>query len=251
MPPDASRESSLLSGRYRLDARVHDPAAPPRGGLVVAHPHPGHGGQMDHPVVRRTCEVGTAHGLLALRFNFRGVGASEGSTDDRSGHQHDWRQALADAAVRAQTGHVIAAGFSYGARTLARLVHEHPRPAPMPAGVLLLAPATRVPTTKRDFGHLLLGRPLGEAPRDPEVLDNLRRLPAPAVVLVGARDVVAPVEELRATLPAHAHLIVLPGLSHFFSRNRGAGPLAEDLMAPALDEAFRHLLAGSADQGAY
>jgi len=244
MQPDPStppaREVSFVSGIHRIDARWHA-AREPRGAAVVAHPHPGHGGAMDHPVVVATVERCVAHGLSTLRFDFRGVGRSEGDRTDFEGHLDDWRMAVQDARRRAPDGCMIGAGFSYGARSLAWLLHRGPRP-PEVSGVLLLAPATRVPTTRRDFGNLLLGRPLTEATLDPYVLENLRSLEVPAEVIVGARDVVAPAAELEANLPPHARLTVLDGLNHFFSVRTGAGPLARGDFSHAVDESLARLL---------
>ena len=234
------REVSFISGIHRIDARWH--AAPePRGAAVVAHPHPAHGGAMEHPVVVAAAECCVAHGLSTLRFDFRGVGQSEGDRADFEGHLEDWRMAVADARRRVPEGPMLGAGFSYGARSLAWLLHRGPRP-PVVSAVLLLAPATRVPTTRRDFGNLLLGRPLTEATLDPHVLENLRSLRVPTEVIVGARDVVAPAEELRENLPAQARLTVLDGLNHFFSVRTGAGPLARGDFTHAVHESLNRLL---------
>ena len=235
-----AREVSFVSGIHRLDGRWH-PAASPRGAAVVAHPHPAHGGAMDHPVVLAAVERCVAHGLSTLRFDFRGVGRSEGDRTDFEGHLDDWRMAVQDARRRVPQGPMLGAGFSYGARSLAWLLHRAPRP-PEVTAVLLLAPATRVPTTRRDFGNLLLGRPLTEATLDPYVLENLRSLRVPTEVLVGDGDTVAPADELAANLPPHAHLQVLEGLNHFFSVRAGAGPLARGDFTHAVDVALERLL---------
>jgi pimeloyl-ACP methyl ester carboxylesterase len=119
-------------------------------------------------------------------------------------------------------------------------------PHPTADGALLLGPATRVPRTRRDFGNLLLGRPLHDAAKDAEVLERLRHLPVPTEVIVGSADVVAPPAELAANLPAGAQLQVLEGLNHFFSRSSGAGPLDEPVFREALDRALRRLLGAEA-----
>jgi len=237
------REVSFVSGVLRIDARLHEPEGDVRGGFVVAHPHPAHRGDMDHPVVIAAAERAAAHGLLALRFDFAGVRGSEGDVNDFDAHLENWRQALAD--IDRRTGGLPhwAGGFSYGARSLAWLLNPDVERRPALRGALLLAPATRVPRSKRDFGNLLLGRPITDAARDEEVLANLRGLPVPARVIVGEFDVVAPPDELRENLPTGVHLEVLPRLNHFFSERRGAGSLAEELFVKALDEAFEALMA--------
>ena len=89
-----SRPAGFESGIYAIDARQHDAEGVVRGAVVVAHPHPLHGGNMDHPVVIAVCERAAALGLTALRFDFRGVRDSEGTTSDFLGHLDDWRRAV-------------------------------------------------------------------------------------------------------------------------------------------------------------
>lgn len=233
---------SLPSGVYTLDARLHTPPVQTRGAIVIAHPHPAHGGHMDHSVVVTACERAATLGLAAVRFDFRGVRASEGSVTDFLGHLDDWRAAVLLAATHAAGGPVLGGGFSYGARAIAALLRPDRSNRPDLDGLLLLAPATRVPRTKRDFGNLLLGRPISDAARDGEVLQNLRSLDLPVEVLVGALDVVAPAEELAAHLPSHANLHVLADLNHFFSRDKGAGKTAHDVLDGAIDGSLRALL---------
>ena len=60
-----------------LEALLAVPASP-SGGVVICHPHPLYGGDMENPVVVRVQEVCAALGLATVRFNFRGVGASGG-----------------------------------------------------------------------------------------------------------------------------------------------------------------------------
>ncbi|MGH7350736.1 MAG: alpha/beta hydrolase, partial [Candidatus Rokuibacteriota bacterium] len=69
-----------------LEARLA-PVSTPRGGFVICHPHPLHGGDMDNPVVIRAAEVARAAGHATLRFNFRGAGASQGTHDKGRGEQ--------------------------------------------------------------------------------------------------------------------------------------------------------------------
>lgn len=238
------REVSFVSGIHRIDARFHPAQGELRGAAVVAHPHPAHGGHMDHAVVLAAAERAAAHGLATLRFDFRGVRQSEGAREEPAGHLDDWRAAVQDATRRADgLPFLLGAGFSYGARTLVALLEPGAERPPAVSATLLLAPATRVPRTRRDFGNLLLGRPLTDAAIDPEVLARLRALPVATEVIVGSVDVVAPYGELRANLPAQANLQVLAGLNHFFSRRTGAGPLDRDVFVGALDKALERLLA--------
>src|SRR3989442_13069998 len=67
-----------VSQQLTLEARLAVPASP-GGGIVICHPHPLYGGDMDNPVVVRVQEVCAELGLATLRFNFRGVGGSGGT----------------------------------------------------------------------------------------------------------------------------------------------------------------------------
>lgn len=240
-PADA-RVVSFSSGRQRLDARLHAPEDPPRGAIVVAHPSPAHGGDMDHDVVRRAAEHACRHDLLALRFDFRGVGASEGDVGDRKGHVEDWGAACAFLRDLLGDGPLFGAGFSYGARMLTVALRPEAPAPPDLEGVLLLAPVTRIPRTRRDYGNLLLGRPLSDVTVDAAARSNLGSLSVPVEVIVGEADVVAPPADLEEYLPTHAHLEILPALNHFFVHGRGAHPLDADLLGPALDRALGRLL---------
>jgi alpha/beta superfamily hydrolase len=237
-----AQPTAFASGGFSLDAFVHEPPGEVRGAIVVAHPHPGHGGNMDHPVVVAVAERAARAGLRALRFDFRGVRRSEGDVHDHDGHLADVCRACAVLREAVPEGVLLGAGFSYGARQLARAVSSDACERAPVTGLLLLAPATKVPRTARDFGNLLLGRSLDEAARDAPAVEALGRIPVRTRVLVGDRDVVAPVDELSDALAPTAALVVLAGLNHFFSRERGAGPTAYDVLEPAIDGALRALM---------
>ena len=86
-----------------------------RGGLVVCHPHPLYGGDMDNPVVVRAAEVAREVGLTTLRFNFRGVGHSEGQHDGGRGEQDDVRAAIETLRAAWPAAPLGLAGYSFGA----------------------------------------------------------------------------------------------------------------------------------------
>ena len=100
----------------------------------VAHPHPQQGGTLDNKVVQTLAKTFFALGYAAVRFNFRGVGKSEGTFDDGVGETADALAALAHAKARFERhGPVVLAGFSFGtfvqtrvAATIAaeRMVHR-------------------------------------------------------------------------------------------------------------------------------
>jgi hypothetical protein len=98
-----------------LEAILREPAAP-IAAAVVCHPHPLGGGTMNNNVVYRTAKVLVEAGIAALRFNFRGVGASSGRHADGQGEEEDVRAALATLRARHPALPLWVAGFSFGAR---------------------------------------------------------------------------------------------------------------------------------------
>ncbi|MDM0034789.1 alpha/beta hydrolase [Variovorax sp. J22P271] len=85
---------------------------PALGVAVIAHPHPLFGGTMDNKVVQTLARAFVGCGWTAVRFNFRGVGASEGVHDEGRGECEDMREVVAQLAPE---GPLAIAGFSFGA----------------------------------------------------------------------------------------------------------------------------------------
>ena len=116
-------ESYFLDGPAgRLEALLEEPEdQPPRMAVLLCHPHPLHGGTMHNKVVYRVARgLRRAH-LVVLRFNFRGVGASEGEHAHMIGEIEDARAALAWIRQRYPGLPFALAGFSFGARVITRL----------------------------------------------------------------------------------------------------------------------------------
>ena len=86
--------------------------APALGVAVITHPHPLFGGTMDNKVVQTLARAFVACGWTALRFNFRGVGASEGVHDEGRGEREDMLELVRQLAPE---GPLAIAGFSFGA----------------------------------------------------------------------------------------------------------------------------------------
>jgi len=89
--------------------------AGPRAAVVFAHPHPQYGGTMHTKLVFRVAKAFCRLGCAVLRFNFRGVGTSEGRFDNGPGEMADFHHAIAYAQVRYPGAEVWAAGISFGA----------------------------------------------------------------------------------------------------------------------------------------
>lgn len=168
------------------------PASAPTGGIVVCHPHPLYGGEMNNPVVIRVSEVCQAAGLAALRFNFRGVGRSGGVYADGEGEQEDVASTLDFLEGRFGPNLPLGvAGYSFGAWVGSRVAQRERRVRALAA----IAP----PLALRDFGFL--------------------KGPFQATLLAaGSQDQYCPVDQLRALaerVPGTG-IQVIEGADHFF-----------------------------------
>jgi uncharacterized protein len=169
----------------------------PRFTAVVCHPHPLYGGTLNNKVVHRVAGTLHALGAAVLRFNFRGVGRSEGRYDQGIGELADARAAFEWLAGRHRGSRRWMAGFSFGSWIAARLGAEEPAIERL----ILVAP----PVRSSSF----------------EVLHALR---APKLVLQGTADTTCPIEELEREFPRWAkpaELITIAGANHFFDRRLG------------------------------
>lgn len=182
-----------VAGGPRLEARLALPESP-SGGVVICHPHPLYGGDMDNPVVVRVAEVCGALGLATLRFNFRGVGGSTGLHDEGRGERLDVEAALDHLASLIGARPLALAGYSFGA-AMAVTLAEGRRGL---AGLALIAP------------------PL--AMREPPGVPALATFPGPLLIVAGTADEYCPpsvLERLRATAP-RAVIRTIEGANHFF-----------------------------------
>jgi alpha/beta superfamily hydrolase len=186
----------------RLEALFWAPPADasPRAAAVVCHPHPLGGGTLDTNVVFRTARGLQHAGLAVLRFNFRGVGGSEGVHDGNGAEEGDASAALDWLAGRYPGVPLWGAGFSFGARTIASLAGRDRR--------LARVLCVTMPCLKFDCSFL-------------------RRVLAPTHVLTAGNDEYGNLADLRARipdLPAHVDFDEIPGVDHFF---RGKTPELE------------------------
>ncbi len=105
-----------------LEALLEEPEeGHPREACLVCHPHPPHGGTMLNKVVYRTARALRRSGAVVLRFNFRGVGKSEGVHDNGMGEVEDARAALEWFRKRYPDVPFSLAGFSFGSRVILKL----------------------------------------------------------------------------------------------------------------------------------
>jgi uncharacterized protein len=207
----------------RLEGEVRMPDGEPRGGVVLCHPHPRHGGSKDHPVlwaIRN--ELAAAHDLAVLGFNFRGVMGSAGTYGGGRDELHDVEAAIGEIRTRVgETLPTIVVGWSFGANVAVRAAIDDRRVAAL----------------------ALVGLPL--APNDlslPPLPDetDLRSFRRPALLLAGEQDSFAPPELLEAygAWFPDAEVRVVAGTDHYFwRREREAatilGAFAERVLTPA------------------
>jgi alpha/beta superfamily hydrolase len=101
----------FTSGQLHIEGMVETASAV--RGAVITHPHPLYGGDMDNPVVIALQRAYRRQGFSTLRFNFRGVGESEGRYDNGAGERRDVEAALGFLAGRGITA-IDLAGYSFG-----------------------------------------------------------------------------------------------------------------------------------------
>ena len=126
-------------------------------GALIAPPHPLYGGSMDSPVVSEIAWASARAGIAALRFNWRGVGASAGlASGETRDADADYAAALAHLAETVP-GKVVACGYSFGAAAALRAARLHPRIG----RVLLVAPPGAA--ARRRARSRELGRPIARS----------------------------------------------------------------------------------------
>jgi hypothetical protein len=176
----------------RLQGKLWEPQGAPRAACVVCHPHPLHGGTMDNKVVFRAARGLQHAGLAVLRFDFRGVRASQGVHDGQGGEADDLGAALDWLVARHPGVEAWAGGFSFGSRTAVQraLVDARIR------RLVLVA----LPVLAFDCAYFA-------------------RIAVPALVVMGEQDTYGTLPELRRqfpVLPADVETVEIAGAGHFF-----------------------------------
>jgi uncharacterized protein len=96
------------------DGLAHRGVVTPRAAVVLGHPHPQHGGTMHTKGIYQTAKALSRIGCVVLRFNFRGVGRSEGVWDEGEGERADFKAALDFMQARYPDVPLWAGGMSFG-----------------------------------------------------------------------------------------------------------------------------------------
>lgn len=128
-PFTKEQELFIAGPAGQLQSVIH--AADPQGQFaaahsiaVICHPHPQHGGTMDNKVVTTLMRVYRDLGIHALRFNFRGVGKSEGSFANALGEQDDLLAVIHWVKQQFPAAPLLLAGFSFGSSIAAQVSYK-------------------------------------------------------------------------------------------------------------------------------
>jgi alpha/beta superfamily hydrolase len=178
----AIEKVSILGPAGKLEVVVHMPDGAPRAIAVIAHPLPTMGGTMENKIVTTLARTFAELGFAALRFNFRGVGASSGEFDDGNGEVEDALTVTRYALSEYGDLPLILSGFSFGGYVQARAAQQLP-----PQQLVLIAPAvTRYPMPPVLHNTLLVHGELDEVVSLADVMEWARPQLLPIVVLPGA-----------------------------------------------------------------
>jgi len=194
----------------RLEALLEEPAtgaAGIRAAVVMAHPHPQYGGTMHTKVVYQTAKALGRIGCAVLRFNFRGVGASDGSWDEGAGEAADFKAALDFMRERHPLARLWSAGFSFGAWIALTAGAADPRVSTL----LGIAP----PLSQYDF-------------------ETVRTSTKPKFFIQGEFDELCPLKEMQlfyARAEEPKDLIVIDSADHLFDgKTMEVGEAVEGLL---------------------
>jgi len=182
-------------GELSLEGVCHLPdRSGPFPAVVVCHPHPLYGGTMDNNVVLAVCQSLRKKGIMALRFNFRGVGGSEGNPGRGVGEPDDVIAAVSFIAAMEQVDskRIGIAGYSAGA----------------------IAAFSTMPQDERIQAIAAISPPLSFA-----TLEGLKAFPKPKLIITGSRDEFTTTEDFERfgeSLTEPKEYEVIPGADHFW-----------------------------------
>jgi len=191
------RAADFLSGGLLLEGILAVPeGAGPFPAVIVCHPHPLYGGSMDNNVVSSLCQMLTQEALAAFKFNFRGVGASQGEFDRGIGEGEDASAAISFISTFKEvdpdrvglTGYSAGAGFALPVGSNDRRIKA----------LVAISP----PLAMFDFGFL-------------------RECPKPKLLISGSEDDFTAIDRFVAfcrSLPEPREYESIEGADHLWSR---------------------------------
>jgi uncharacterized protein len=180
---------TFLSEEYEIEGLLNQ--RDEKKGVVVTHPHPLYGGDMNNLVVESIVHVYHMKGYSTLKFNFRGVGRSQGTYDNGLGEQKDVLSALSFLADMGME-QIDLAGYSFGAWVNAHALQKDTLTKQM----IMVSP----PVGFMDFKSIA-------------TMDILK------FVVTGNRDDIAPadmIEIMMSTWNPNARFEVIDGADHFY-----------------------------------
>lgn len=175
----------------RLEAVLNENSQ--RNAVVITHPHPLYGGNMDNHVVLTIEKAFLSQGFSTLRFNFRGTGNSTGMFDNGVGEQEDVLAVLSYLKNQKNFEKIVLAGYSFGSRVNAKVVekgceiHDHVMVSP-PAGFISY--------------------------------DDILKMPAAGLVITGGQDDIAPPDIVQKHINrwnVTPTFEIIPDCDHFYS----------------------------------
>jgi len=193
--PHVRSERRLIDGPAgRIELAVDAPEGAPAGLAFIGHPHPLYGGTLENKVAATLARAFTSMGWLAVRPNFRGVGASEGEHDHGRGETDDFLHVIGTApqwlGVGIEKLPRALAGFSFGSFVAAQ------------AAARLAPPSSHL---------ILVGSAAGKWP--------MPAVAAETLVIHGEFDETIPLAHVfEWARPQDLPVVVLPGADHFFHR---------------------------------
>ena len=200
----------------RLEAILDEPSpvrTPPHAAVVFAHPHPQFGGTMHTKAVFQGAKGLTRIGCAVLRFNFRGVGNSDGTFDQGDGEKADFRAALDFMAGRYPGTRLWAAGFSFGSWVALEVGAEDTRVS----ALIGIAPPVATSVSGMDYTF-------------PNTLASTK----PKFFVQGEADEVCPVQAMwtfYGQLHEPKDLVVIDAADHLFDgKTAEVGEALEDLL---------------------
>lgn len=186
MPPSTLERVLIRGAAGNIETDINDPGAARHGIALIAHPNPVQGGTKDNKVVTTLAKTLFALGHVAVRPNFRGVGASSGAHDEGRGETEDLLAVADYLRQRFDDRRLLLAGFSFGAFVQTRVAKRVSAQR-----LILVAPAVQ--------------RFLAET------------VPPDTLVIHGEQDEVVPLATvLDWARPQNLPIVIVPGGEHFF-----------------------------------
>jgi alpha/beta superfamily hydrolase len=185
-----------------------------RAAVVFAHPHPQFGGTMHTKAVYQGAKALARIGCSVLRFNFRGVGASDGTFDRGEGEMEDFSAALDYMAAKHPGRPLWSAGFSFGAW----IALEQGAADDRVSTLIGIAPPVATSVSGHDYSF-----------------DNTIASAKPKFFVQGEADEVCPLEGMwrfYAQLKEPKELVVIDAADHLFDgKTQEVGEALEDLLS--------------------